>query len=1396
MSRKTHPTDVSDDEWTFVAPCLTLLKEVATQRIYPLRELFDAARWMVKAGCPWRLLPDDLPPWTTVHATLSPEEATRMSLTPTRDPEACVLYLLPPLACRLSEARATKGERLDQILLGFFGSVHLTAVIKFPSILPLSTLAPGPMLSLPCLRHARLLAVCAFMSCVPVGVQAGMTNRWSCNNSAGSAPDGTTLIDNISGVNATVRGAGATFNGQALVLPGTTAGAAAPGSLSAYLDLPNGLVSARTNLTVEIWLTPLSNKAWQRVMDFGRTTSAGDGNGEYTGTGATAPAGDASYDDLFLTVETGTNLNTQRFGGRLGGGAEITADSALTTTLGTRYHYALTFSDGAGTYGSAGGQAAWYRNGTLAATVDLPFHLRDLHDVNNWLGRSMFSGDSCSNVSYDEVRFYDTALTAAQIASSYSAGPDAAFLTPVAKDDSVVTHLGQKARVPVLANDTNNPNAGGITIVQAPQYGTAVPDSAGYVLYTPTTTGMPASDRFTYRVTGAGGASNVATVAVTFSSAFRLTNAGMTNVPVTPPATGVQVSAAWTAGPKFSQPVGMVSPPGDAKRLFVLEKTGLVRVISDATAASPTASTFLDLNAVQSAKGETLSTDSEQGLLGLAFHPNYAVNGYFYVYYSGKTSAGTVYERISRFKVSAADPSKADAASEYGLISQLDEAGNHNAGGMAFAADGYLYVTVGDEGGGNDQYANSQKIDKDFFSAFLRLDVDKKAGNLAPNAHAAVVKDGTVARYSVPADNPFVGATSFNGVAVTPANVRTEFYAVGLRNPWRWSFDPGSATASKPNGDLWCADVGQDAYEEIDLIAKGGNYGWAYREGLHAGPKGTAPAAATFTDPIYEYVHPGVPEVNNPGGSLYQGNSITGGFVYRGARFASLYGKYLFADYVSGNIWSLTPGTNGAAPTVLRIAGSAGIVSFAPDPSNGDVLMANINQGIIQRLVVGTADATYPATLSATNVFASLADLTPNPGVVPYAPNLSFWSDHAIKSRFVTIPDAAAKMTYAKEGAWTYPTGTVWVKHFDMDTTRGDDTTKKRIETRVLVKTADNVYGVSYRWNDAGTEATLVDDGGQDFDLAINNGGAAYTQKYHVPSRAECITCHNAQAGGALSFNTRQLNRASVVPNFGGNFISRLAQAGYLSNTPDAPNTLPRHVGPTETAYSLEARVRSYLAVNCSYCHQPSGTAPTAWDARAQVTLDATGLINGPATNNGGNAANKLVVPGDTTHSVVYNRVAVTNGFTRMPPVGSNELDQTDIALLAAWINQALPTRQTYDQWRLAKFGSATSAAGDPNADPDGDGHTNREEFLAGTDPLKGSSFFAPQLTNSGGSVQLGVAIPVNVSFQVETSTDLTNWSLWDVPGNGGLAQSGNLVTLAGTAAGPRQFFRVQLTGN
>jgi uncharacterized repeat protein (TIGR03806 family) len=1204
---------------------------------------------------------------------------------------------------------------------------------------------------------------------------ASLLNRWSFNEASGAVPAGTVLNDSVSSLPMTVRGQGATRNGSRIALPGTTNNGAPEATISAYLDLPNGIISTKANFTFECWAAPLAGRDWAPLLDFGRMNYAGDGlgaPGEWTGnSAATPPAGTQADDALTLLLSRGTDLNLQRQGTTLNG-TRTDLDTSLATTAGQTYHYVLTVTDNAN-----GMQVAWYRDGVLVGTRDLAFHLSAIEDVNCWLGRLQWTGLGTANVAYDEVRLYNHALTPAEVIASRDAGPNVVFPPPVTYADATTMHLGQKVRVNVLANDTGIINPATVAIVQAPQSGTAVPDSAGQILYTHTS-GTPLSDSFTYTVSGAGGVSAPATVSITFATSLRIPNANL-NVPPAPPATTYTTTPAFGTLP-FNLPINLATVPGDTQRLFVVQRGGVIRMIPNVAAPSPGSSVFLDLAALCTSRGETLLTNVDRGLMSMAFHPQHAANGRFFVWYS-VMAGGQNYYRISRFNVQAGDPNLADTASEAVLIQQLEPNGFHLGTDMHFGTDGYLYVSAGDGGGQNDSRRNGQRIDFNFHCALMRLDVDKRPGNPEPNLHASVPRDAGIARYSIPADNPFVTANPtvpFNGQNLPAANVRTEFFSVGLRNPFRFSVDA-------PTGEIWIGDVGQDAREEINLAANGANFGWSWREGTIAGPNaGEALPGFTYTNPLYEYV---------VGNGSFQGHSVTGGIVYRGTNISSLTGAYIFADYVDGHVWALrrTPGA-----TVERLTGNAGFVAFCADPSNGDVLAADIQEGRIYRLVAGTDTGGYPTTLSATGLFADLSTLSPAPGLLPYTPNLSFWSDFAIKRRWFTVPDAST-LAWAREGAWTYPTGTIWVKHFDLETTRGNPATAQRVETRVLVKTATGSYGVSYRWNAAQTEATLVADAGETIDINVTENGTPRVQHYRIPSRGECITCHNTGAGPALSFNTRQLNRAATINGFTGNQIDLLRQAGYFANTPEPSNVLPRHVRPDETQFPLEARVRSYLAVNCANCHAPGlAIAPASWDARPHVSLADTLLIQGNATQNGGNPANRLIVPGDVNHSIVLNRIATTNGFTRMPPLGSNELDQANIALLSDWIANTLPSRQTYADWRLAQFGSASSPEGDPAADPDSDQHLNRDEYLSGTPPTTGSTPFAPSLSVTGSALTLSLTLPSDRSFQVETSPDLITWSLWDVPGNQGLPSSGGPINLISPLTGSQQFFRVRLWEN
>jgi glucose/arabinose dehydrogenase/mono/diheme cytochrome c family protein len=809
----------------------------------------------------------------------------------------------------------------------------------------------------------------------------------------------------------------------------------------------------------------------------------------------------------------------------------------------------------------------------------------------------------------------------------------------------------------------------------------------------------------------------------------------------------------------FNLPVAIASPPGETNRLFVVEKNGTIQVVNN-LGGTPTKQVFLDLPAFLSASGGgTLSFDGDQGLLGLAFHPNYAQNGFFFVFYSVTVNEGgtnKTFERVARFRVSQNDANAVDTTTHTPLISQLDLFSDHNGGDLHFAPDGYLYVSVGDEACCNDTLNNARYINKDFFAAILRIDVDNKPGNLTPNPHSqnsttypSAVHAGA---YKIPADNPFIAATSHNGITFDPSTVRTEIWATGLRNPWRFSIDA-------PTGRVFVGDVGQDSWEEVDIATAGGDCGWSYYEGTHDGPRiADKPTGIVYTPPIYEYPH---------GFGDFEGYSVTGGVVYRGTQFSDLFEAYIFSDYGSGHIWALRQNAGTWSAQHLSSGDGAGVVGIGVDPRNGDPLFANVYTAAIMHLVrSGTTGANPPALLSQTGAFSNVTTLTPNAGILPFAPNVDFWSDYSTKRRWFAVPDPNATIDFNQDGNWTFPTGTVWIKHFDFETRRGDPTSRRKLETRFLVKTTAATYGVTYRWRADQSDADLVAEGGLSETLNVEVGGVPGTQTWRYPSRNECRTCHTAVAGHALGFNTPQLNRWNGFAGGSANQIQKFNDLGYFTAPVTGVNNMSAFASAADTTQSREWRVRSYLAVNCIQCHQPGGASQGHWDARSTTPTDLANLINGTLVDNRGDAANKFAVPGDPNHSMVLKRIQ-GNGVPRMPPLATNELDPNAIQLLTDWITQDLPARLSFTDWQQQHFGSTTNPNAGPDADPDHDGRTNEQEFLEGTDPNSAASRSAsPLLTPVGGQLQFSFIQPANRAAIVETSIDLANWNLWDVPGN------------------------------
>jgi len=398
------------------------------------------------------------------------------------------------------------------------------------------------------------------------------------------------------------------------------------------------------------------------------------------------------------------------------------------------------------------------------------------------------------------------------------------------------------------------------------------------------------------------------------------------------------VSAAWSVANAFTNlsfttPV-FLTPEPRSSRLYVCELGGRIFFFTNDPAIAQKV-LFLDLSLVTQAH-------SDCGLLGFAFHPEFGLaastnRGFVYVYYSYSptptptpTADTRMYNRLSRFTV--LDGSVvADRSSELVLINQFDENYWHNGGGMFFGPDGFLYLSNGDEGGAYDSFNNSQVITNGFFSGVFRIDVDMNPSRSHP-IRRQIQDGGTVpgdwphsftGNYSVPNDNPWLDPGG---------SVLEEFFAIGLRNPHRMTYDA-------PAGRIWAGDVGQETQEEIDLIQKGGNYQWAYLEGSVAGPK-PKPNTLIGTDspPLYSY-----------GRSL--GGCVIGGYVYRGTQYAAYFaGRYIFGDYLSGRLWSLAyDGVSPPTITHLCTMPAFSLSSFGLDQA-GELYLCSILDGKILKL--------------------------------------------------------------------------------------------------------------------------------------------------------------------------------------------------------------------------------------------------------------------------------------------------------------------------------------------------------------------------------------------------------------------------------------------------------------
>jgi uncharacterized repeat protein (TIGR03806 family) len=671
----------------------------------------------------------------------------------------------------------------------------------------------------------------------------------------------------------------------------------------------------------------------------------------------------------------------------------------------------------------------------------------------------------------------------------------------------------------------------------------------------------------------------------------------------------------------FLEPVAMLQAPGDDTRWFVVEQNGIVRVFANEQNVA-TSQVFMDIDERVFQLSQT-----EAGMLGLAFHPNFPANNRVYVNYSSRSPLRSITSEFT----SPDGGLTIDPNSERVLLSVNKSFDNHNGGQLAFGPDGFLYLGLGDGGGGNDPDGNAQNPQR-LLGKMVRIDVNSQPGG---------------APYAIPSDNPFATNPRCNADG-TGTQTCPEIYALGLRNPWRWSFDP-------PTGDLWAGDVGQGSFEEINRIVRGANYGWDIREGFLCTSGGTTCGPAGFTDPVAAY-----------GRTI--GFSVTGGYVYRGTQATELAGRYIFGDF-GGMIASLTPGPGGTF-TVAPMIDNGEAPAGAPGPlsisafgraNDGELFVLDYARGHVYRLLFTTGSGggdNVPQQLSATGcINTDSPGAPPLLSLIPYSVNAPFWSDGAAKERWIGLPNGQ-NIAVPSSGDWEPPNGTVLVKHFRLG--------NQLVETRLFMRHPDGVWaGYTYQWNRAQTEALRVTGGG-----SAEIGG----QTWIFPSEAQCMQCHTQAAGFSLGLETAQQNGNHTYPQTGraANQIATLNAVNVLA-PPVGPNP-PAYADPADANRSLSDRARAYLHTNCANCHRPQGPTTVALDFRHGTALSQTGACDvAPAVSDLGILNARTIAPGDAARSVLLARMAVRDA-NAMPPLASNVVDTAGAQLIGAWIDSLSAT--------------------------------------------------------------------------------------------------------------------------
>ncbi|HTU92405.1 MAG TPA: PQQ-dependent sugar dehydrogenase, partial [Gemmataceae bacterium] len=667
----------------------------------------------------------------------------------------------------------------------------------------------------------------------------------------------------------------------------------------------------------------------------------------------------------------------------------------------------------------------------------------------------------------------------------------------------------------------------------------------------------------------------------------------------------------------------------------------------------------------------------------IKFHPNFKKNGYVYIGMNGPSSAPSAAKktRVLRYRMDPNPPYTLDPKSETLIIEWPSD--GHNGGALAFGKDGMLYVTSGDGTSDSDTHIVGQDLSK-LTAKVLRLDVD----------HPDPGKP-----YSVPKDNPFVGRK----------NVRPETWAYGLRNPWRMTVD-------EKTGHIWVGNNGQDLWEQAYFIEKGANYGWSVMEGSHPFYLNRKAGPTPFSKPAVEHPHS-------------EARSLTGGIVYYGAKHPDLRGAYIYGDYSTGKIWGVRHDGKRVAWHKELARTRLQITSFGVD-THGEILIADHRgegKGGFYTLEATPKDlppSTFPRKLSESGLFRSVKRHKMEPALVPYSVNAPLWSDGAYKERWIALPGADSRIDFTTWRGWQFPDKTVLVKSFALEMEEGNPSSRRWIETRFLTNQQGEWFGYSYQWNDEQSDGVLVDDKGLDREISIrvkpvaDKPGGVRKQKWHYPSRTQCMVCHSRAANFVLGLSELQMNREYDYNGVRDNQLRVLEHLGmlrvnWMEETKYAlrreaqakgmtekqmneyldkltatrlqrepvlsslltvpPEKYRRLVDPYDRKQDVNLRARSYLHANCAQCHVEAGGGNAQMELEFTTKLDKMRLIDvKPVHDTFGLPEARLAAPGHPERSVLLRRISHRDAG-HMPPLATSLVDRQAVQVMHDWIKQLKP---------------------------------------------------------------------------------------------------------------------------